>query len=310
MSIPAELLIILRCPDTGERLAERDADHLVSESGRSFPVVDDVPVLLSDYWTPFDATAVAQMESSGFSPRAVRAIARWLPPLDKDMGGEEAFDEFFRAALKGGHCLVIGAGDSPVTNRRLREHFARVTTTDIVKGPDTAVVCDAHSIPFADDSFDAAVVVAVLEHVISPERVVAEITRVLKKGGIVYAATAFMQQVHMGRFDFTRFTDLGHRWLFRCYDEIIRTNAGGPASALAWSLTYLALSFVSTRKAVRLATRAVMRLLFFWVHWLDYLVRRRLPARDAASGVIFVGRNEKAPVVSPRQLVAQYHGGF
>jgi hypothetical protein len=114
----------------------------------------------------------------------------------------------------------------------------------------------------------------------------------------------------MGRFDFTRFTDLGHRWLFRSYTEILRTNAGGPASALAWSITYLGLSFVGNRRNARLIWRAIVRLLFFWMHWIDRLVHKRPASRDAASGVIFVGRNEKQPIIAPRELIAQYCGGF
>ncbi|CAH2407660.1 hypothetical protein MES5069_620012 [Mesorhizobium escarrei] len=31
-----------------------------------------------------------------------------------------------------------------------------------------------------------------------------------------------MQQVHEGAYDFTRFTELGHRWLFRRFETISR----------------------------------------------------------------------------------------
>jgi len=53
--------------------------------------------------------------------------------------------------------------------------------------------------------FDAVWIQAVLEHVLDPVRVVAEIHRVLRPGGLVYSEIPFMQEVHEGAYDFTRF---------------------------------------------------------------------------------------------------------
>lgn len=50
---------------------------------------------------------------------------------------------------------------------------------------------------------------------VNPYRCINEVYRVLNENGIVYASTPFMLQVHMGKFDFTRFTHSGHRRLFR-----------------------------------------------------------------------------------------------
>ncbi len=305
------LLDILRCPETGERLQlSADGQALTTQSGRKYRVSGGVPVLLSEEWTPFDFVESDKLEASGFLSKAVRNVGKMLPPLDANIGMKKGMDAFFAAAPKGGHCLVIGAGDNPGINKRIRERFEQVTITDIVKGPGVDIVCDGHALPLADDCVDAVVVVAVLEHVLSPEKVVGEITRVLREGGVVYADTAFMQQVHMGRFDFTRFTDLGHRWLFRSYDEILRSNAGGPGAGLAWAITYFFLGFCGRRQSLRLVVRAVLRLLFFWIHFFDYLLQPLPASRDAACGVIFVGRNRKKPVITPRALIRQYRGGY
>ena len=67
---------------------------------------------------------------------------------------------------------------------------------------------------------------------VDPARVVAEIQRVLKPGGLVYAETPFMQQVHEGAYDFTRFTELGHRWLWRRFAPVARGALGGPGLSL------------------------------------------------------------------------------
>ena len=47
---------------------------------------------------------------------------------------------------------------------------------------------------------------AVLEHVLSPESVVKEIFRVIKNDGIVYSEIPFMQQIHMGKNDFNKYS--------------------------------------------------------------------------------------------------------
>ena len=41
---------------------------------------------------------------------------------------------------------------------------------------------------------------------LDPPRVVAEMHRVLRPGGLLYAEIPFMQQVHEGAYDFTRYT--------------------------------------------------------------------------------------------------------
>ena len=311
ISVSPALVEILRCPETGDALhLSDDGQSLISAGGFRYVISEGVPILLSKVWTPFDFTESEKMEASGFLSKAIRNIGKMLPPLDANIGMSKALDTFFAAASDGGHCLVIGAGDNPGTNERIKQRFPRVTITDIVKGPGVDIVCDGHALPLIDDCVDAVVVVAVLEHVLSPEQVVAQITRVLKDDGVVYADTAFVQQVQMGRCDFTRFTDLGHRWLFRSYEEISRANAGGPGAGLAWAITYFFLSFCGNRRSVRLAVRAVLRLLFFWIHYFDYLLQDQPASRDAASGVIFVGRNKKTPLISPRDLVGQYRGGY
>ena len=66
-----------------------------------------------------------------------------------------------------------------------------------------------------------------LEHVLDPAQVVAEIHRVLGKDGVVFANTPFMQQVHEGAYDFTRFTLSGHRWLFRNFDLLEAGTSAG-----------------------------------------------------------------------------------
>ena len=129
---------------------------------------------------------------------------------------------------------------------------------------------------------------------------------VLKEGGVVYVETPFMQQVHAGRYDFTRFTHLGHRRLFRRFEEIESGVVGGPAMALSWSIQYFLYSAVSSRQARRVVTVAT-RLLLFWLKYLDFYLNKKPGALDAASGYYFLGRRSNH-TLSDRDLVKLYRG--
>ena len=67
---------------------------------------------------------------------------------------------------------------------------------------------DGHRLPFADGSADWVLLVAVLEHVEFPERVLAETMRVLKPDGRVYVAVPFLQMEH-AKEDYWRWTGQG-----------------------------------------------------------------------------------------------------
>jgi hypothetical protein len=117
-----------------------------------------------------------------------------------------------------------------------------------------------------------------------------------------------MQQVHGGRYDYTRFTQLGHRRLFRQFDELASGIVGGPGMALAWSLLYFLLSF-TTAPAARKAIRLLARLFFFPLTYVDYYLVNKRGATDAAAGFYFMGRKSDG-VLSDRELLGLYRGGL
>lgn len=174
-----------------------------------------------------------------------------------------------------------------------------VVGTDVYASPNTTLVADAHSLPFADQTFDAVVIQAVLEHVLDPHQVVAEIHRVLKPEGLVYADTPFMQQVHMDAYDFTRFSMSGHRWLFRNFTELAAGAVGGAGTATTWSVWYLLRAAGLPLRLVNAAKLAV-----FPFRFIDGTKRVRNNA-DAASAVYFVGRKSADPI-GPKDMLAYY----
>jgi len=127
---------------------------------------------------------------------------------------------------------TVGCGTSALYDDRDIE----VVGSDVFSSGHTALVADAHKLPFHDATFDGIWIQAVLEHVLAPATVAAEIHRVLKPNGLVYAETPFMQQVHERAYDFSRFTRSGHRWLFREFEEIEAGAVTGPGVALLWSI--------------------------------------------------------------------------
>ncbi|MEM7819489.1 MAG: class I SAM-dependent methyltransferase [Candidatus Aenigmatarchaeota archaeon] len=139
---------------------------------------------------------------------------------------DEGYKEIIKKAKKG---LVIGCG-----NKYFGNNFIY---TDIEKTKITSVINDGHALPFKDKSFDTVMIVAVLEHVKEPQIVINEIHRVLKKDGIVYSATPFMQPYHPSPTDYWRFTKDGLRYLFREFEIIDIGVCAGPVSTLAWLTT-------------------------------------------------------------------------
>jgi SAM-dependent methyltransferase len=178
--------------------------------------------------------------------------------------------------------------------------------TDVTFGPRTSLICDAHDIPFMPESFDGVIIQAVLEHVLDPYRCVEEIYRVLKPQGLVYSETPFMQQVHEGRYDFARFTHLGHRRLFRMFSEIESGAVSGSGSALAWSYSYFLRSF-TTSKFTKNFLEVFARLTSFYLKYFDYFLLDKPGILDAATGYYFFGRKNETPLPD-RDLIKQFRG--
>jgi hypothetical protein len=115
-----------------------------------------------------------------------------------------------------------------------------------------------------------------------------------------------MQQVHFGRYDFTRFTHLGHRRLFRRFEEIESGAVCGPGMALAWSYQYFLVSFTSSR-ILKSFLRIFANLTSFYLKYFDYYLINKPGTFDAASGYYFIGRKSEQ-VLSDRDLIKMYKG--
>lgn len=302
-------LTILRCPETRLPLdLEPDGRLVTPDRERAYASINGVPVLLTSGNPLFPLRAADPPDRRSSVLRRLKdATKRLLPSHSLAIGSKERYQELMVRLSRGGPrsatVLVVGGGGLGQGMEALVEApNLSVVETDVYLGPRVDVICDAHDLPFADGVFDAVVIQAVLEHVLSPDRVVQELHRVLKRDGLVYSETPFMQQVHEGPYDFTRFTDMGHRCLFRSFDELNRGVVCGPAMSLVWSIRYLARALPRRSRSASAMLDAVATMLFFWLKYLDRWLVDHPGARDGASGLFFLGRRRDGPIADAALL--------
>ena len=72
----------------------------------------------------------------------------------------------------------------------------------------------AYEIPTENESFDAAICTAVLEHLEEPEHALRECCRVLKSGGVAIYSVPFIWHLHEEPRDFYRYSKYGLKYLF------------------------------------------------------------------------------------------------
>lgn len=280
----------------------------------TFPVVDGTPVLINEANSLFSISDFTHRRDTYLTPRSklTKLAKKFIPTLSRNLKARANFSQFIELLHKKSadpQVLILGGG---VVGQGLKEILSlpsiQFVESDVSFGPRTVLICDIHDIPFEDETFDGVITQATLEHVVDPSRAVEEIHRVLKKNGIVYAETPFLQHVHGGRYDFTRFTHLGHRRLFRKFDEICSGAAMGSAMSLAWAYEAFWLSLVQSRLA-RAVVKGLVRLTVWWIKYLDYYLINKPGTLDAACLYYFMGAKSDK-IISDREIIKEYKGAF
>jgi len=308
---------LLRCPicQGNLELINYDQQFKCSQTGCGafFPIIDNIPCLLNENSSIFPLDDFIQHKKTTFKlseNKIKKLIDKLIPSISisiKTKANYKKFAEKLLAKSSNPRVLVVGGS---IVGQGMEVMFSYPTVelieSDVSFGPRTALICDAHDLPFKNESFDGVIVQAVLEHVVDPNLCVEEIHRVLKKAGLVYAETPFMQQVHSGKYDFTRFTHLGHRRLFRKFEQIESGAVCGPGMALAWSYQYFLCSFTQT-KSIRRLIIVFARLTSFFFKYFDYYLINKAGTLDAASGYFFMGQKSDL-ILSDKELIKLYEG--
>lgn len=275
-------------------------------------MVNGVPVLINEEQSIFTIQSIIDGKDGFFDRskkgRILESLSRLLPVLQTNLHTKQNFAYLKQQLLQlsDAKILVIGAGnEGRGISDFIRTKQFKFVMSDVFLGPSITIVLDAHSIPYENQTFDCVVVQAVLEHVLNPQQCVQEFHRILKLQGLIYAETPFMQQVHGGAYDFTRFSNSGHRWLFRNFAEIASGFAAGPASALAWSIQHFFISLLPRSRTTVLSVKFISRCLLFWLKYFDYMMKNNLLAMDGACSCFFLGRKATMSI-SPKEMPAYY----
>jgi SAM-dependent methyltransferase len=301
----------LRCPTCHEPLQGEVAALSCAGCGRNFSSVSHGekvwPILIDGPTSVVDTESLRKSGGASLVPRRgdalpVRILRRLLSPYNHV--AEEFVARLVSDAVASGvarpKILMIGGG---AVGNGIAELYADsridLYAFDIYATPAVQLIADAHELPWPENFFDGVIVQAVLEHVLEPERVVAEIHRILVPDGLVYADTPFMQQVHEGPYDFTRFTESGHRWLFRRFTSVSSGVVAGAGTSLLWSIDY----FVRGLTGRKVAGKAA-RLLFCWLPLFDKRMKPNT-AVEGANSVYFYGR-KSAKTLQPADAIAHY----
>ena len=309
----------VRCPcakkaklkpvDGGYTCAAPNCYH--SKASNAFPLLEGVPILIS-----------TRLCDTVCDPNQVRGADDSMPKLSllrrlfygQVQKGSKITDDNCRSFVR--HLKALAKNRKPKvlvlgsktkgskTEALWDDPSIEVHGTDIDISTSVDVVCDGHYLPLASGAYDGVWIQQVLEHVVEPAKVVAEIHRVLRQGGIVYAETPFMLQVHSGAYDFTRFTLLGHRYLFRQFRLIDMGGNRGAEMALAWSLRYFIWAITRNRKlfSYAIGIELLMRPLRFLVS--------RASMYDSAADVYFLGSKSNKIEVTHKQLLGLYKGNY
>ena len=283
--------------------ANRHCAHASSEN--YFSCIDGVPLLVSEILCD---TVCSSLDASSLIPRSGDGGA--LKLLKKHLVGESKttksnianFIGRLKRTNKNPLVLIIGSGEIGSGSDKLYSSEMQIVGLDVYSSPSVDYVADAHYLPFKDSVFDGVVIQAVLEHVVVPPVVVSEIHRVLKKEGLVYAETPFMQQVHEGAYDFTRYTVLGHRFLFKHFDKIDTGGLDGVGVVLAWSIR----AFVHSVSRSRL----LAKIIFIPLKYILTIVEKIADPKslhDSNSGSYFLGKRSEN-TLGHRALIEEYRG--
>jgi SAM-dependent methyltransferase len=162
-----------------------------------------------------------------------RTIARWLGRGSKRVSRAGLYpflDAEFERIPEGSRVLSVGAGGE--VNQRLlaaarRRGFA-VTQLDIDPELEPDVVADIATWQ-SPSPFDVVVISEVLEHVVDPPAVVANLLRLLRPGGRLVATVPFIFPIHDEPHDYYRYTHHGLAHLLREFRDVtIRARSTWP----------------------------------------------------------------------------------
>jgi SAM-dependent methyltransferase len=154
------------------------------------------------------------------------------------------------------------------------------TGVEPFEGGAHTVTADAENLPFADNTFDVAIMDAVLEHIPNVANAFTEVARVLKPGGVFIGYVAYMECFHEISYSHLSFKALEH--FSNINGMKLEKIAGGTRFGIDYhkNVLYYPLPFKFFRPFLAWRIRTIFWLKSKLVYW-AYRMKKKLGAEEA-----------------------------
>lgn len=240
------------------------------------------------WWFGGESVVVTGDPTDGFKsrlkqhPKLYSALIDFVSPVYPHLISEK---RRLRPLITPGVLAVdVGSG-----NMRIMDGVVNV---DLMPYPNVDVVSRADRLPFQSNSVDIIFSIAVLEHVIDPYAVIAELVRVLKPDGLAYVYVPFIQGFHASPHDYQRFTRPGLENALGGL-RVVRTENFGPTSGLVWVLgEWLSIPLSFGIAPLQRVLASLFQTLLSPLKFLDVLLRRMPGADNISTGFLVIAVKE------------------
>ena len=224
-------------------------------------------------------------------PWKEESYLRFFPTLTWQ--SDPQVDAVLREVPPGSRIVDLGAGGRLIA--------PGVFCVDFIPFAHTRLVADVQRLPVRDGSVDAVFATGLLEHVDNDQALLAEITRILRPGGLVHIEIPFLQQYHQDPIDCRRLTVEGlERELRRRGFQTVKSGFHiGPTVTMVTLFAYYgALLFEGESrlaKAISAGVFLLLSILLYPFKFLDRFLLRKRNAHRLAFGVFCTSRKEPLP---------------
>jgi len=151
----------LRCPICKAKLELRSEKQYQCENPECsflFPIINGIPILIDEDKSIFSIDDFVNQRNTYFSENKwEQAVRRFVPRISGNIKGRENYSNFGKLLLDRSsipNVLAIGASIVGEGMEALQERPGiELVESDVAFGPRTTLICDAHSLPFEDNSF-------------------------------------------------------------------------------------------------------------------------------------------------------------
>ncbi len=290
--LPPDETNILGCPNDHGNLIKKDNQYICLKCQRKFHVKNGSPLFVANH------ESFEQYEKEIKSPlnkfKSLIKKQPWLFQfLTYAVGSasyfgkppQRAIRELLGDDIKNRIIINIGSG-----TRRINPHIINL---DIFPFKNVDIVADARSLPFKDNTVDMIVTESTLEHIPNVFRSIAEITRVIKPGGFIYASIPFIMPFHASPNDYVRLTHVGLKTEFSGFETLEVKPRSGPVSGLITFLMYfLALPFSIFSETVYNFATYVFMVILSPLRIFDLLFDLFPRAVETSAVIYFIGKKK------------------